>query len=87
LWEPPDLGQVGLDWQLGAFAVDPPTDNSGEVGRLVQAMAGFGGGAADSSNVVSLGADTSQQQFLTAPQPMNSTFAWLSTIGRICSSQ
>jgi hypothetical protein len=68
LWEPPDLGQVGLDWQLGAFAVDPPTDNSGEVGRLVQAMAGFGGGAADSSNVVSLGADTSQQQFLTAPQ-------------------
>src|SRR5438309_11358680 len=26
-----------------ASAVDPPTDNSGDVGPLVQAMAGFGG--------------------------------------------
>jgi hypothetical protein len=30
-------------------------------------MAGFGVGAADISNVVSLGADTSQQTFLTTP--------------------
>src|SRR5215470_10869224 len=51
------LGQVGLDWQLGGFAVDPPTDNSGNVGQLVQAMAGFGGGsgAANSLNTAPLG--------------------------------
>jgi len=44
--------------------------DSSEVGQLVQAMAGFGGasGAADTSNTVPLGADTSQQQFLTSPQ-------------------
>ena len=70
------LGTVGLDWQLGGFAVDPPTGSMGGSGgqsdstsQLVQAMAGFGGGgAADSSNTSPLGADTSQQQFLTTPQ-------------------
>jgi hypothetical protein len=71
------LGQVGLDWQLGGFAVDPPTGAmGGSVGplgstsQLVQAIAGFGGGsgAAESSNTTPLGADTSQQQFLTTPQ-------------------
>jgi hypothetical protein len=64
------LGAVGLDWQLGGFAVDPPTDNSGDVGPLVQAMAGFGAdsGAADGLNAAPLGADTSQQQLLTTPQ-------------------
>jgi len=38
--------------------------------QLTQAMAGFGGssGAADSLSTVPLGADTSQQQFLTTPQ-------------------
>jgi hypothetical protein len=67
------LGQVGLDWQLGGFAVDPPTasmGNSSQVAQLVQAMAGFGGGsgAAESSNTVVFGADTSQQPLLTTPQ-------------------
>jgi hypothetical protein len=70
------LGQVGLDWQLGGFAVDPPTASTGAVGdsshvaQLVQAMAGFGASssAADSLNTVPLGADTSQQPLLTAPQ-------------------
>jgi hypothetical protein len=66
------LGAVGLDWQLGGFAVDPPTvsgtftDISND--QLVQAMAGFGGDAADDSNTVFLGDDTSQQTSLTPPQ-------------------
>ena len=67
------LGAVGLDWQLGGFAVDPPTvsgtftDMSND--QLVQVMAGFGGGAAaDTSNTVPLGAETSQQPLLTTPQ-------------------
>jgi hypothetical protein len=66
----------GRDWQLGGFAVDPPsgstasTGNSSQVAQLVQAMAGFGGGsgAADSLNAVPLGADPSQQSLLTTPQ-------------------
>jgi len=67
------LGAVGADWQLGGFAADPPTGSmgsSGSTSQLVQAMAGFGGGsgAADSLNTVPLGAETSQQQFLTMPQ-------------------
>jgi hypothetical protein len=61
------LGAVGLDWQPGGFAVDPPTDNS--TAQLVQAMAGFGGGsgAADSLNTLPLGTETSQQPLLTTP--------------------
>jgi hypothetical protein len=71
------LGAVGMDWQLGGFAADPPTGSMGSfdgqfgsTSQLVQAMAGFGGGsgAADSLNSVSLGADTSQQALLTTPQ-------------------
>ena len=67
------LGAVGLDWQLGGFAADPPTgsmgSSDGSTSQLVQAMAGFGGsgGAADSLNAVALGADTSQQSLLTTP--------------------
>jgi hypothetical protein len=70
------LGQVGLEWQLGGFAADAPTASSAamggssQVGQLVQAMAGFGAGsgAADGLNIAALGADTSQQPLLTAPQ-------------------
>jgi hypothetical protein len=69
------LGAVGLDWQLGGFAADPPTGSmsgsggqSDSASQLVQAMAGFGGGgAAESLNAAPLGADASQQQFLTPP--------------------
>jgi len=65
------LGAVGLDWQLGGFAANPPTAPTGSsdssTSQLVQAMAGFGGGAAVISNTVPLGAETSQQQFLTTP--------------------
>ena len=68
------LGQVGLDWQLGGFAADPPTasmgSSDGSASQLVQAMAGFGGGsgAADNSNTVALSAETSQQPLLIPPQ-------------------
>jgi hypothetical protein len=51
-----------LDWQFGGFAADPPTAS-----QLLQAMAGFGDGAADDSNAVSLEAETSRQTFLTTP--------------------
>jgi hypothetical protein len=70
------LGTVGLDWQLGGFAADPTTgsmggsgDQLGSTAQLVHAMAGFGGGsgAGDSLNTVPIGADTSQQTFLTTP--------------------
>jgi len=63
------LGAVGLDWQLGGFAIDPPTDSSGDVGQLVQAMAGFGGGsgAGDGLNADVVNAGTSEQTFLTTP--------------------
>ena len=47
--EPPAWVQVGLDWQLGGFAADPPTGAMGssdaQTAQLVQAMAGFGGGS------------------------------------------
>jgi hypothetical protein len=67
------LGTVGLDWQLGGFAADPPTGSMGsssQVTQLVQAIAGFGGGsdAADGLSTATLGADTSQQPLLTTPQ-------------------
>jgi uncharacterized repeat protein (TIGR01451 family) len=65
------LGPVGLEWQVGGFAADPaPASGSlGSTAQLVQAMAGLGGGggAADGSNAAPLGADASQQTFLTQP--------------------
>ena len=44
--------------------------DSSDVGQLVQPMASFGGGAGagESLNTAPLGADTSQQSFLTTPQ-------------------
>jgi hypothetical protein len=65
------LGAPGPDWQLGGFAASTPTGstgNSGSTSQLVQAMAGFGGGAAESLNTVALGAETSPQPLLTVPQ-------------------
>lgn len=63
---------VGLDWQLGGFAADPPTlsgafaDTSTD--QLVHAMAGFGGGGtSDGLNALALGIDTAHQQLLTMP--------------------
>jgi hypothetical protein len=68
------LGAVGLDWQLGGFAADPPSasmgSSDGSTSQLVQAMAGFdgGSGAANGLNTVAPSADTSQQPLLTTPQ-------------------
>jgi hypothetical protein len=68
------LGSVGLDWQPGGIAADPPTASMGgsdaSTSQLVQAMVGFGGGsgAADGLNSVLVNADTSQQPLLTTPQ-------------------
>jgi len=67
------LGAVGLDWQLGGFAADPPTgatgNPDGSSSQLVQAMAGFGGSSGgDDLNAAPLSADTSQQTLLTTPQ-------------------
>ena len=67
------LGQVGLDWQLGGFAADPPGGSmgqSGQVGQLVQTMAGFDGGAraGDSLDAAPFGADMSQQTLVTTAQ-------------------
>jgi len=56
------LGRVGLDWELGGFAADPPT------GSMFGRSFGGGSGAADGLNAVPLGADMSQQTFLTTPQ-------------------
>jgi hypothetical protein len=66
------LGQVGLDWQLGGFAADPPSGSAGDSGQatqLVQAMAGFGGGSgvAEGVNTAPLSGGTSQQPLLTTP--------------------
>jgi hypothetical protein len=66
------LGAVGLEWQLGGLAADPPAGAMGSAdstSQLVQAMAGFGGGGgtADGLNTAPLGADASQQTFLTQP--------------------
>jgi hypothetical protein len=50
------LGQVGLDWQLGGIAAEPPTgamgsfDNS--TAQVVQAMASFGGGSGAADDLI-----------------------------------
>src|SRR6516165_9877521 len=44
------MGSVGLDWQPGGVAADPPASAANSTAQLVQAMAGFGSGAAAISN-------------------------------------
>jgi hypothetical protein len=63
------MGSVGLDWQPGGVAADPPASAANSTAQLVQAMAGFGGGGAgESVNTAPLNAATSQQPLLTTPQ-------------------
>jgi hypothetical protein len=66
------LGAVGLDWQLGGFAVDPPTGSAAstdDVAQLVQPMAGFGGSGSDGAGgdlaTAALAAGTPPQDVLT----------------------
>jgi len=68
-----NLGQVGLDWQLGGLAVDPPTGSAAsadDVNQLAQAMASFSAGSRAGSDLTmaALAADTSLQTLLTTPQ-------------------
>jgi hypothetical protein len=62
--QPFDLNFGSQDFTLGVDSAN------NQLGQLVQAMAGFGGGsgAAESLSTVALGADTSQQPLLTTPQ-------------------
>jgi hypothetical protein len=60
------LGQVGLEWQLGGLGANPPSGANANA-QLVQAMAGFGDGAAGTMEAVALGDDPSQQPLLTTP--------------------
>ena len=68
------LGTVGLDWQLGGLAVDPPVAAGGAIdgsddsnAQLVQAMASFGSSAGAEFNSVFPADDLSQQTFMTTP--------------------
>jgi len=66
---PPPSEPIAPTSTIGGIAIDLSVPTSGSTSQLVQAMAGLGGGsgAADGSNTAPLGADTSQQTFLTAP--------------------
>jgi hypothetical protein len=67
------MGAVGAPWVADGIAANSPSgaggsgNQLGSTAQLVQAMASFGGGAADISNTVPIAAETSQQTFLTPP--------------------
>jgi hypothetical protein len=67
---PPAANPIAATSTVGGMAVDFSPQASGSTSQLVQAMAGFsdGGGAAGGLNASPLGADSSQQSFLTTPQ-------------------
>jgi len=77
------IGSVGLDWQVGGVAVDPPVAAGGAMNQpvagamgasddstaqLVQAMASFGTGGAGESLIVTLEPSQQAQPLLTTPQ-------------------
>jgi hypothetical protein len=66
---PPASKPIAPTSTVGGIAIDLSGSAPGSTSRLVQAMAGFSdGGAAGGLNGAPLGADTSQQSFLTTPQ-------------------
>src|SRR5262249_59365205 len=60
------MGAVGAPWVVDGIAADPPSSAGTSTAQLVQAMAGFGGSAAETSATAPLSADT-QQTSLTTP--------------------
>jgi hypothetical protein len=67
---PPASKPIADHSTVGGVALDLSGPAQGSTSQLVQAMAGFdgGSGAAAGLNAAPLGADTSQQSFLTTPQ-------------------
>ena len=67
---PPAANPIAATSTVGGMAVDFSPQASGSTSQLVQAMAGIdpGSGAAGGLNAAPLGADSSQQSFLTTPQ-------------------
>jgi hypothetical protein len=67
---PPASKPIASTSTVGGMAIDLSGSAPGSTSHLVQAMAGFddGSGAAGGLNAAPLGADTSQQSFLTTPQ-------------------
>jgi hypothetical protein len=67
---PPATNPIAATSTIGGMAIDLSAQASGSTSQLVQAMAGIadGSGAAGGLNAAPLGADTSQQSFLTTPQ-------------------
>src|SRR5437763_1887889 len=67
---PPAANPTAAPSTVGGMAVDFSPQASGSTSQLVQAMAGIdpGSGAAGGLNAAPLGADSSQQSFLTTPQ-------------------
>ena len=67
---PPASKPIASTSTVGGMAIDLSGSAPGSTSQLVQAMAGFddGSGAAGGLNAAPLGADTSQQSFLTTPQ-------------------
>jgi hypothetical protein len=65
------MGQVGLEWQVGGIANDPPgVSPAASTALLVQAVASFGASAAVTSapGAVLGVADTPRHALLTMPQ-------------------
>ena len=64
------MGAVGLNWQVAGIAPESSAAAGASVSQLVQAMASFDGGSGvgESLNTAPIGAETSQQPLLTAPQ-------------------
>jgi hypothetical protein len=69
------LGAAGQDWLVAGIGgnsqtpLGPSLSGSSQSAQLVQAMAGFGGdGGGANLTTPAMGADTSQQPFLTTPQ-------------------
>jgi len=67
---PPATNPIAATSTIGGMAIDLSAQASGSTSQLVQAMAGFsdGSGTAGGLNAAALGADSSQQSFLTTPQ-------------------